>query len=92
MRVRRALTVESELNDGIATPIVTRFLAFAVATEAQRPGGGWLPATLAEIGLAVPCRRRHGRWLALPPGRTSQMDGERRRFPTPLSSRFLNIH
>lgn len=52
-RVRRALNVESGLNDGIATPIVTLFLAFAVATEAQSRSGGWLPTALAEIGLAV---------------------------------------
>ena len=52
-RVRRALNVESGLNDGIATPIVTLFLAFAAATEAQARSGGWLPTALAEIGLAV---------------------------------------
>lgn len=52
-RIRRALNVESGLNDGIATPIVTLFLAFAVASEAQSLSGAWLPTALFEIGLAV---------------------------------------
>jgi sodium/hydrogen antiporter len=37
--VRRALNVESGLNDGIATPFVNLFLAGALATEAARTGG-----------------------------------------------------
>ena len=35
VRIRRALNIESGLNDGIATPFVLLFLAFAAATEAQ---------------------------------------------------------
>ena len=38
VRIRRALNVESGLNDGIATPFVTLFLAFAVATRGARRG------------------------------------------------------
>ena len=53
VRIRRALNVESGLNDGIATPFVALFLAFAVATEAQSQSGAWLTSALAEIGIAV---------------------------------------
>ncbi len=53
VRIRRALNVESGLNDGIATPFVTLFVAFAAATEASRQSGGWLATALIEIGIAV---------------------------------------
>ena len=53
VRIRRALNVESGLNDGIAAPFVTLFIAFAIATEGHTDGGGWLMAALSEIGLAV---------------------------------------
>ena len=51
VRIRRALNIESGLNDGIATPFVLLFLAFAV--EEQHPGGGWLTGALTEIVIAV---------------------------------------
>ena len=41
VRIRRALNIESGLNDGIATPFVLLFLAFAASTEPQA-SGGWL--------------------------------------------------
>ncbi len=52
VRIRRALNVESGLNDGIATPFVTLFLALAVAEEgaSQR---GWLVGAVEELGIAV---------------------------------------
>ena len=53
VRIRRALNIESGLNDGIATPFVLLFLAFAAATEAQASSGGWLSNALVEIALAV---------------------------------------
>ena len=53
VRIRRALNVESGLNDGIATPFVTLFIALAVATEAEIQDGRWLVSALSEIGLAV---------------------------------------
>ncbi len=53
VRIRRALNVESGLNDGIAAPFVTFFVAFAAATEIHAQGGLWLPIALSEIGLAV---------------------------------------
>src|SRR5512136_63269 len=52
VRVRRALNIESGLNDGIATPFVLLFLAFAAATEGQA-SGGWLTTALIEIVLAI---------------------------------------
>ena len=48
VRIRRALDVESGLNDGIATPFVTLFLAVAVATE-EHARGGWLATALLQI-------------------------------------------
>ena len=53
VRIRRALNVESGLNDGIAAPFVTLFIAFAIATEVHAQGGRWLITALSEIGLAV---------------------------------------
>jgi NhaP-type Na+/H+ or K+/H+ antiporter len=49
--VRRALNVESGLNDGIATPFVNLFLAGAVATEAIH-GPGVAHAALELLGGA----------------------------------------
>ena len=53
VRIRRALNIESGLNDGIATPFVLLFLAFAVATEETQATGGWWRIALSEIALAV---------------------------------------
>jgi len=52
VRIRRALNLESGLNDGIATPFVLLFLAYAAATEEQA-SGGWLTAAAIEIALAI---------------------------------------
>jgi NhaP-type Na+/H+ or K+/H+ antiporter len=52
VRIRRALNIESGLNDGIATPFVLLFLAFAVSTEAHT-SGTWLESALIEILLAI---------------------------------------
>ena len=52
VRVRRALNVESGLNDGIATPFVTLFLALVVAEETAAYGG-WLLSAVQQIGIAV---------------------------------------
>jgi sodium/hydrogen antiporter len=51
-RIRRALNVESGLNDGMATPLVTLFLALLVAEEASAPGN-WLAEAFVELGIAV---------------------------------------
>jgi NhaP-type Na+/H+ or K+/H+ antiporter len=51
-RIRRALNVESGLNDGLATPFVTLFLAMVVSEESSGTEG-WFSAALTQIGLAV---------------------------------------
>jgi NhaP-type Na+/H+ or K+/H+ antiporter len=53
-RIRRALNVESGLNDGLATPFVTLFLAIVVSEESSGTEG-WVVAALTQIGLAVLC-------------------------------------
>jgi NhaP-type Na+/H+ or K+/H+ antiporter len=51
-RVRRVLSVESGLNDGIATPFV--FLALALATtEATGGGGAGLAGALTEVAIGI---------------------------------------
>jgi NhaP-type Na+/H+ or K+/H+ antiporter len=52
VRVRRALNVESGLNDGIAAPFVTLFLALVVADE-QAGHAHWGLHSLGELGLAI---------------------------------------
>ncbi|MGH2774295.1 MAG: cation:proton antiporter [Actinomycetota bacterium] len=52
VRIRRALNVESGLNDGIATPFVTLFLLVVAAEEAVG-GGDWASEALKELGLAI---------------------------------------
>jgi NhaP-type Na+/H+ or K+/H+ antiporter len=50
VRIRRALTIESGLNDGIATPFVVFFLAVAAA-EADHQH--WVATSMKELGLAA---------------------------------------
>ena len=52
VRIRTALNVESGLNDGIATPLVTLFIALTIAEEGASQAG-WLTAALMQIGVAV---------------------------------------
>ena len=52
VRIRRALNIESGLNDGIATPFVTVFLAALLSEEGVR-GGSWVLDAIVDIGLAV---------------------------------------
>ena len=51
-RIRRALNVESGLNDGMATPLVTLFLAIVVAEEGVGTEG-WLAEAARALGLAI---------------------------------------
>lgn len=51
-RIRQALNVESGLNDGIATPFVTLFIA-VVASEESIGQKAWGLEALKEIGLAL---------------------------------------
>jgi NhaP-type Na+/H+ or K+/H+ antiporter len=50
-RIRRALNVESGLNDGIVTPFVVLFIALAIGEF--EPHGHWLRDAVQQIGLAV---------------------------------------
>jgi NhaP-type Na+/H+ or K+/H+ antiporter len=51
-RIRRALNVESGLNDGIATPFVTLFLSLVIAEE-NLESGHWATEAAKELGLAL---------------------------------------
>lgn len=51
VRIRRALNVESGLNDGVATPFVTLFTALAVAEVTQK-FAGWFTSALLDIAIA----------------------------------------
>ncbi len=52
VRIRRALNVESGLNDGIATPLVTLFIALSIG-EYERAEAFWLMGALSEITIGV---------------------------------------
>ena len=52
VRIRRALNIESGLNDGIATPFVTVFLAVVVGEVANEGGSPVLDA-LTQIAIAI---------------------------------------
>ena len=52
VRIRRALNIESGLNDGIATPFVTVFLAVVVG-ETTGQGGSPVLDALAQIAIAI---------------------------------------
>lgn len=51
-RIRRALNVESGLNDGMATPLVTLFLAVLLAEEGAGPEN-WVAESLLELAIGV---------------------------------------
>lgn len=52
VRIRRALNVESGLNDGIASPIVTLFIALTLE-EAGTTQGPWLVPALIQIAIGL---------------------------------------
>jgi sodium/hydrogen antiporter len=52
IRIRRALNVESGLNDGLATPFVTLFIA-VVASDEGLSQHAWGLEAVKEIGLAL---------------------------------------
>jgi NhaP-type Na+/H+ or K+/H+ antiporter len=51
-RIRRALNVESGLNDGLATPLVTLFLAVVVSEVGAGPQD-WLTESLTDLVVAI---------------------------------------
>jgi NhaP-type Na+/H+ or K+/H+ antiporter len=52
VRIRRALNVESGLNDGIASPLVTLFIALTME-EIGEMHGHWLVSALSEIAIGL---------------------------------------
>ena len=52
-RIRRALNVESGLNDGIATPLVTLFIALTIEEMSGSQGQHWALSAASEIAIAV---------------------------------------
>lgn len=52
VRIRRALNIESGLNDGIVSPFVLLFLGLTLSKEGLM-FGNWLTEALFELGLAV---------------------------------------
>ena len=52
VRVRRALNVESGLNDGIASPLVTLFIALTLS-ETGAVQGHWLVSALVAIAIGL---------------------------------------
>lgn len=62
-RIRRLITVESGLNDGIATPVVMLAIAGAASTAAHGPGVGEALAELAIGAVAGTATGFAGGWL-----------------------------
>ena len=52
-RIRRALNVESGLNDGLASPLVTLFIALTLEQLGGAQDQNWLLGAASEIGIAV---------------------------------------
>ncbi|HTG46871.1 MAG TPA: cation:proton antiporter [Actinomycetota bacterium] len=52
VRIRRALNVESGLNDGLVTPVLTLFLALLASEEGVAPAS-WLLHATEQIAFAV---------------------------------------
>ncbi|MEM9201445.1 MAG: cation:proton antiporter [Actinomycetota bacterium] len=53
IRVRESLNVESGLNDGIALPAVTLFIALAADDDQFTSAGSWLTFAAEQIGYGV---------------------------------------
>jgi NhaP-type Na+/H+ or K+/H+ antiporter len=53
VRIRQTLNVESGLNDGIALPLITLFLALAAAEDELGSTSFWLEFAGKQIGLGV---------------------------------------
>jgi NhaP-type Na+/H+ or K+/H+ antiporter len=53
VRIRQALNVESGLNDGIMVPVVTVFLAIAVAETGTAGNENWVAFAAEQIGFGI---------------------------------------
>jgi sodium/hydrogen antiporter len=84
-RIRQALNVESGLNDGLATPLVTLFTALAVH-ELHSGSNSWFADAISDIGIAVLVGAAGGLvggWLFL----TAVQKG----WTTPVAQRIGNL-
>ena len=52
-RIRKALEVESGLNDGLCVPFLLVFIAIGLAEETFSPAGYFVEVALAQIGLGA---------------------------------------
>ena len=52
-RIRQALNVESGLNDGLTVPLLTVFVALAIAEEEAGGGAFWIRFALEQIGYGA---------------------------------------
>jgi NhaP-type Na+/H+ or K+/H+ antiporter len=80
-RVRRALNIESGLNDGIATPFVVFFLTVAVAEQVHKH---WIAGSARDVVLAIAFGAALG-WVAGAAARRAR----RARWTTPLSDALV---
>jgi sodium/hydrogen antiporter len=53
VRIREALSVEGGLNDGIAAPLVTMFIAASGVAGAAESGGFWILYMVEQIGFGL---------------------------------------
>ncbi len=53
VRIRQALNVESGLNDGIAVPFITLFIAGSVGTVGLQDADFWIEFALKQIGFGL---------------------------------------
>jgi NhaP-type Na+/H+ or K+/H+ antiporter len=53
LRIRQALNVESGLNDGIALPVITLFLALAAVENDLESASFWVRFVARQVGLGV---------------------------------------
>lgn len=53
LRIRQALNVESGLNDGIALPVITLFLALAAVEEDLESTSFWVAFVARQVGFGV---------------------------------------
>jgi sodium/hydrogen antiporter len=84
-RIRQALNVESGLNDGLATPLVTLFTALAVH-ELHSGSNSWFADAISDIGIAVLVGAAGGLvggWLFLTAVRNA--------WTTPVAQRIGNL-
>ncbi len=72
-RLRRTLSVESGLNDGIALPVVTIFLATCLGLEQEQPASTWALRVATQITFGVGAGVLVG-WLG---AKTMQWSGAR---------------